>query len=178
MYGYRVLERVHKEWVSPIYRQTWEFGSKAIAKCNIAEWEHTEFHAVPDSACRCGFYASKDIMAVLPYMRATPSVIAFGWGSGKIIVGETGYRAAEWEPVYAVDLSSLDAQIDEMWDEAERRRLEGKTVEMAIAIFGLDGAKARAHKSLRDNYELMCREGLGVISLAQAQVMLGDSWEK
>jgi hypothetical protein len=168
MYAYKVLVWQGR-WTSPLYNQTWLFGRKAFAVCGFSSFAHLD--GIPGVGCQCGFYASKSIMPAMGYMRGEPAVIALGWGSGKVIIGEMGYRAAEWEPLYAVDTAPLDALIDEMWDNAPPN-------ELTLAILGLEGTKARAHKGLKESWELVQKLGVPVVSLEQSEVMLGDSWAK
>jgi len=168
MYGYKVLERVGNEWVSPLYKSVWEFGAKTEAICRYGG------HIVPTKGCTCGIYASKNVLAVTTYMRGTPSVVALGWGSGTTIVGENGYRCQAWEPVYVVDITPIEDESDLMWDTANRPF--NQNVEITLVILGLEKSKQRSKECFEMNRKLRQGLGLTTIDLFQAETLIGDSW--
>lgn len=180
MYGYKVLEWQDNKLISPLYKAEWRFGVKSIAAC--AWGGNTGIHAVPDKECRCGIYATKDAFASTPYMRGVAHLLVLGWASGKTIIGENGYRCAEWEPTHIVDISAIEAESDLMWETAHSRMGKDISMEITLYILGLEGAKKRSKEQFAANRlvreRLHAWMGVPVIDLAQAEILIGDSWAK
>lgn len=93
--------------VVPTYR-SWGLG-KNIARC--VSLHHTS--GIPNKACHCGFYALNRTYA-LPYATTT-SIRGTVALSGKVLVGEFGYRAEKAE------IHSLKVNLFTIWKPSVRK---------------------------------------------------------